>query len=145
MIKTFTRKMSIGDEVDVGMYRGMTKQQAVHEVATRHGLSESYVYRTLKPSRELRAKILENVSKTRSFDRRTKPNRLSEAQRFLIFRLLNGPRLRAEIIVEARNAGISIRTLGRAYRQWHPAEQGSRSKLWKLPELIKKAFTREEI
>ena len=108
-IETFSKRITVGTAL-VHVPRGLRKK-AVADVAKNRGLSESYVWRTVRLATKIHSGTLAILAAQPS---RNKRRPRTVASLFLLEALRKGPRAAKEIKELARNAGITPRTLRRA-------------------------------
>jgi hypothetical protein len=142
-LETFFRLFHIGNDAHYTAYgaKGEAKKVIVSKLAEKHKVSQRYIWRALKLG-SLAAKFRASPYRTKISSR---SNRLINARIFLINALRQGPRPRNHVVAAAAAAGITTRTLERAYSGVGVASSREcRSRLWGLSDETKRIFMIKE-
>jgi len=148
MIEAFNRRLRIGSQIAARPPGSRHKE--VERLNKKYGLSERYLWGTVKLAEKVQARLQVNRSKSPI----KRPRALFSAVNFLFVELRSGPRPIKEIKELARNAGISPRTLRRAAGSHIISAERYITKrriggahghwVWELSERTKKIFMPEE-
>jgi hypothetical protein len=139
-IETFSKRVSVGMSV-IGE-ASKSKKVAVAKITKKSGLSERYVWGTVKLGSKMYAAVLAILEKEASHNNHSRPRMV--AALFLLNALRNEPKSMKEIEALARKSHIAVSTLRRACKSLGVqkrrigGQHGHWS--WELPQEVKKSF-----